>query len=382
MRTDRQRRYKQVFEIALAAALCALIATESTAMAFAQTPPPPRHFGSPRPAVRRFGVPRTPPRQFGVANNRQPALNNIDPAARALLLKMLGAEKTLTISGEQTTLLYRDNGSVVQTTQTVYRDGSNNYRCEFHSPPHLAGEIVVSHDDMSWHYIPSSKTLRISAPHPRHLLTQIGPALAALKKGTASAAVVGSDQIAGLATQIVEIAGADATPTGRVRIWIDPTTGAQLKTEVYDAAGNLQSSSYFTSVNYQPTLPADAFEAPAVPPGTKTEVDRRYDQLSRFPTDSDAGFRVFKPTKLPPGYAFVSASIFQIAGRKAVALRYECGLALLSIFESPQEPNEPAGNAVSSPRAGTVVVNQGSMQFAAMGSLSDQDLLQVLRSLR
>jgi outer membrane lipoprotein-sorting protein len=307
---------------------------------------------------------------------------NLQPEAGRLLRSMLSAESNLSLSGEQTTILFRSNGSEVQSTQTIYRNGADSYRCEFHSPPRLAGEIIVSHGDMSWRYNPAKKELKISAPHPRHLMTQIGPALKALKSGAAQAAVVGSDVVAGVTTQIVAISGTGSTPSASIRIWIDPATGAQLKTEVYDASGSLQSSSFFTSIAYNPTFPPNAFDAPTVPSDTKTDVEQHYSQLNRLPSDAEAGFHVLKPKFLPAGYQFVSASVFQIAGRKAVALRFQGDLTLMSIFESPQDPDQPMSDRTSSPRAGTIVVDRNGMQFAAMGTLDNQTMLSVLQSLK
>jgi hypothetical protein len=54
----------------------------------------------------------------------------------------------------------------------------------------------------------------------------------------------------------------------------------------------------------------------------------------------------------------------------------------LSIFETPIINGNQGNGVARSPRAGTVMLNHDGMRTVAIGQLSEQDLTQVLRSLR
>jgi outer membrane lipoprotein-sorting protein len=307
----------------------------------------------------------------------------IDPVAGALLRKMMKAERDAVMQGEVTTVLYRPDGSgAVTSTETVYRNGPHGYRCEYHSPARLNGELFVSNDAFSWHYIPSRHVLRIGSGHTRRMMTPMGPALRALHAGLAQAQVVGQETVAGQPTEIVQITGASPMSTGSIKLWIDIMTGAQLKTEVYDADGKLQSTSYYTSVDYTPTFAPDTFDQPVVRPDTQTIAEHRDNPLNRIPTDAEAGFHVMSPTYVPYGYTFQSASTFRIGQRKAVAMRYADGLTILSLFQSPATRASGPDGSIQRPRTGTVMLTQGNMQFVAIGTVSDDELLKVAQSMK
>ena len=71
--------------------------------------------------------------------------------ARQLLRRMLAAENHLKFAGDETTILYRSDNHNFATTETVERNGPDNYRLVFHSPTFMAGMIVVTHGNKSWH---------------------------------------------------------------------------------------------------------------------------------------------------------------------------------------------------------------------------------------
>ncbi len=123
---------------------------------------------------------------------------------------------------------------------------------------------------------------------------------------------VGQDTVAGHACVIVQVAARSATPVPWRRFWIDPTNGAQLRIEQYDADGQLQSASYYAQVTYSPVFDKGAFRLPHA--GSKV-VERGFaaPSLTLDQVRAQAGFPVPAPTYLPDGFHFQAGSVSERA---------------------------------------------------------------------
>ena len=304
--------------------------------------------------------------------------------ARSLLRSMLTALQTLSISGEQITTVYR-MGTPVTSSQSVQRIGNKALRMNYHSPPGLAGQIYVDNGQSSWMYRPQEKTLEVGPSRAGRLLQGVGFVKNLLKRGNLSAQVTGQDTIAGRPVWVVQVsAGAQV---GSRRFWIDPANGAQLKIETYDDAGQLQSTSFFTSVTYGVTQALAQFTAPAVPPGVQTVAAPPPPQnLDHFPSAQEAGFALLNPTYLPDGFHFQSATVTTLrVGGRLLQLKYSNGLTLLSLFETQQTgPRGPAsaGPQVRYPRPGVVTTRINDLRVVVIGNVANVELLKVALSLR
>ena len=330
-------------------------------------------------------VPLAPPTT--VAQNGFPGQINgvVDRRTLMLLRRIKRAEQVLTLTGEQVTVLYAERGRPPeQSEQTIYFASALGYRCEYHQPNRLVGEVIVSRADGYWHSIPKRHLLVVGTPRPRHIGVLIGPALRAIRSGQAQAIVTGSDTVAGRAAEVIVISAISSPPRPTARLWIDLATGAQLRTELYDAQGGLRSVSYFTQIDYAPSFQPGVFDPPAVPAGTTTVMQQPPIKLDRLPTDAEAGFHILIPTAVPPGYTFESASIFHYAAARneGVTLRYRNSVSTLSLFERMVKPGDRTqAFGTASPRAGTVIVHRPAMELVAIGALSNGDLLNVLNSM-
>ncbi len=319
------------------------------------------------------------------AESAVPLDGAVDHKTPALLRRIRRAERALILSGEQVTILYSEQGRPPeQSEQTISFDTSRGYRCEYHAPNRLVGEVVVSRPDGYWHSIPRRHLLVVGMPRPRHIGALIGPALRAIRNGQAQASVTGVDTVAGRAAEVIVISATSSPPRPTARLWIDTATGAQLRTELYDAQGGLRSVSYFTQIDYAPSFAAGTFDPLVAVPGTTTVTQQPPVQLNRLPTDAEAGFHVLAPSMVPAGYTFESASIFHYAaaGNQGVTLRYKSNWSTLSLFERVVKPSRAANYGATSPRAGTVIVRRPSIELVAIGSSSNGDLLNVLNSMR
>jgi outer membrane lipoprotein-sorting protein len=320
----------------------------------------------------------------GLRTNRTPRTTALGAGqnnpAYAVLRRAAQADKTIPVIGEQYTTLFGNRS--ITSTQTIYRDGSGDYRCEYHSPQSLDGEIIVSRPDISWHYLPRSHELKVGKGRPHAGQLAVGGMVAAFKSGRAIASLAGQDAVAGRVTDVVMITSSGSGPGGSAKLWIDQQTGILLRTDVSGADNQPISSTYFSSITPNAQFPVGTFDQPQVPANTASTATNQQPILNHIPTDAEAGFHVLTPTYIPAGYSLVFGRVFQVMGRSAISIRYRGNLSTLSVFEAPM-PNPRGGNGVpKSTRAGTVLLNQNGMRTMAIGQLSQEDLTQVLRSLR
>ena len=299
--------------------------------------------------------------------------------ADAILRQAASAGRTIRIYGQQTTVLY--GARTLTSTQTIYRNGREDYRCEFHSPPRMNGVIIVSRPDISWRYNPEKRELKIGKgkQHPGQM--SVGRLVKALKAGQATASLLGTDAVAGRAANVVEIASTGAGPGGSAKLWIDQASGALLRTDLFGPNYQPISSTFYTSINLNPQFPPNAFDEPQVPADTTVTQAQQAPVLPNVPSDAEAGFHVLVPSYVPGGYVFQSAKVFQAMGKNAVSFTYQSNLSTLSVYEAPLDGPDRTGGVPHSPRAGTVMLNDNGMRTVAIGVLDTDQLVQVLRSL-
>lgn len=302
----------------------------------------------------------------------------VDPNALALLQIMLQAKRTLTVSGTQVTTLYQGNRAVT-SVQTITTNGDRAYRMDYQGPSALAGQVVVDNGQVEWHYFPERKTMEVTPSELGNLRERIGPVLNALRRRRLNAVVVGQDQVAGHAAEVVEVSGI-GTYAGARRFWIDPTNGAELRIDIYGPAGGVISTSYYTQVIYSPSLTHSSFNPPDVPADTRITAGITGQTLPGMPTDLQAGFHVLAPAYLPPGFRFESASQSNVGGEPLIGLQYGDGVESLSLYESPLRRLQP--NKIMHPRADVLIVRQNGIRLILIGNLARKDLEQIAQSLR
>jgi len=302
----------------------------------------------------------------------------VDPAARSLLQEMLNAERSLVLSGQQTTVLYRPLRTVI-SQQWVIRNGDHAYRMEYQQPEQMAGQVVVDNGQLEWHYFPRRKTMEVTPSRIGRMRDRIGPVLRALNRGSLSVQITGQDRVAGHDVQIIQISPA-GTFRGARRYWVDPTNGAQLKIETYGPDGQLESISYFTQVTYNAPLDRGAFAPPHVPAETRIVSATPGQTLAAAPSDTQAGFHVLQPTYLPAGFRFQSATQSQVGGEPLIGLQYGDGVTVLSVYENPLRRPQP--DKIMHPRHGVLVVRQGGIRLFLIGNLPDAEMSRIAQSLK
>ena len=293
-----------------------------------------------------------------------------DPAAAALLRRMLASENNLALSGTQVTVV--SGGATSE--QHVLRNGARALRLDYLRPPQMKGEQIVDNGRNYYHFLPEQHRWETQPSQVQSLRVRVPQVLGQVRRGELRVQMLGQDTVAGRACSVIGVTASGNSPSAR-KFWIDPTNGAQLKIEQYNAAGELLSVSYYTSVTYNPPLNGHSFD----PPSGGGTVSSRPGPQPTVPTEAQVGFAVLQPSFLPRGFHFQSASVSMFHGKKVASLRYANGLNVLSLFETPDNGRTAINRF---PRPGVLVARRGSVKMVLVSSLGRKVLENVVNSLR
>ncbi len=330
------------------------------ALAGPQLPPRPAHLP-------RFAPPR-------------PATTAADPAAQDLLRRMLQAENTLPLAGNQVTLVVRD-GLDVSSEQRVQRNGARALRLDYVRPARLAGELVVDDGRFYCHFVPAKDTLELSPSRVQNLRVRVPQVIQSVRSGRLAVQQAGQDTVAGHLCIILQVTPRSGGPSQR--FWVDPANGAQLRNEQYDSAGHLLSASYYTQIVYNPVFDKATFKLPA---GGGKVVASGFSapSLTLEQVRAQAGFTVLTPSILPPGFRLQGGSVSDRRAARVAELRYVSGAGVLSVFETPDRSG--GGNERQArpqhPRRGILFGRRAGLKIVVIGNLSSAELDSVLASLR
>ena len=302
-----------------------------------------------------------------------------DSAAQDLLKRMLQAENSLALTGDQVTTVSRD-GLDVSSEQQVMRAGARALRLVYVRPPRLAGEEILDNGRFYCHLIPTKDTLELSPSRIGNLRVRVPQVIGQIRSGRLIAQTVGQDVVAGHDCVVVQVAAQSAAAVPWRRFWIDPTNGAQLRIEQYGADGQLQSASYYTQVTYNPVFDGSTFRLPNA--GSRV-IERGFaaPSLTLDQVRSQAGVPVPTPSDVPEGFHFQAGSVSDARGRKVIQLRYVNGVNVLSVFETPDTLGG-GPSRMEHPRQGVLYGRQAGMKVVVIANLNSGQLEQVLTSLR
>lgn len=305
------------------------------------------------------------------------ALGQSDQPAQDLLKRMLQAENSLALTGDQVTTVSR-NGLDLSSEQQVQRDGARALRIDYLRPARLAGEQIIDNGRFYCHLMPAKDTLELSPSRIQSLRVRVPEVIAQIRAGRLVVQSMGRDVVAGYACEVVQASARSSAPVPWRRFWIDPTNGAQLRIEQYEADGRLQSVSYYTQVTYNPRLDAAAFRLPAT--GSKVVTSGfATPSLTLDQVRAQAGFPVLAPTYLPQGFTYQAGSVSEARRGRVIELRYFNGANTLSVFETP---GGPGSSRMQHPRHGVLFGRQAGMKVVLIGNLGNGELEKALTSLR
>ena len=331
--------------------------------------------------LRHIKLRRNPPPRLAPIHVNAPrvAAAASDSAAQGTLKQMLQAENSLSLSGDQITMVAR-GGLDLSSEQQVQRRGAKALRIDYKRPARLAGEEIIDNGRFYCHLFPARDTLELSPSRIQTLRVRVPEVIRQMRSGNLIVQSAGQDTVAGHACQIVTAAARSASPVPFRKFWIDPTNGAQLRIEQYDAAGHLQSASYYTQVVYNPVFDKTAFRLPSAG-GKVIMTGFAAPTLTLDQVRSQAGFAVQAPTTLPDGFHYQGGSASDLRGHRVIEMRYFNGANALSVFETPSlKDNGP--DRTGHPRRGVLFGRQAGLKVVIIGNLENEEMNKVLASLK
>jgi negative regulator of sigma E activity len=243
----------------------------------------------------------------------------------------------------------------------------------------------VDNGRLFYHYVPATNSLEAGPSRIGTLIDRVPQVLDQIKRNALSVQWIGEDTVAGHACGVIEVAPNGINQSPRRRFWVDPTNGAQLRIDAYDAAGQLVSSSYYTAVSYNPPLAPGDFSPPAAPKDARPVASEPVGPTLTLPqAQALAGFSIAQPSYLPAGFRLQSVSLQDFRRSKLVALRYVNGLNVLSLFETPLGPNAkvpPGPLRINHPRRGVSTLTQNGLRIILVGNLTPDEMDRMISSL-
>lgn len=252
-----------------------------------------------------------------------------DPRAVQLLRRMVQAERTQAYTAREATL-----GPGRETEEAVKHDPKRGIRRESLRP---VGEIFVDNYSRSWLLSTRGRTLTERPSLAKRL--QVGDAVKRLLKQKMPVDIVGEERVAGRVADIVSVTVNGRVPQGQVsrRFWIDRETGLRLRSEDRGPGGRILASTYYLSVDMNPSFAPEDFVRPIPPTDFKSITEDRqtyhnYDEVAR------AGVTVRRPGYLPAGFRLRNIEVTRKSGGKRVeqriSQRFDNGLSLLTLVQS------------------------------------------------
>lgn len=145
--------------------------------------------------------------------------------------------------------------------------------------------------------------------------------------------VVGREKIAGREADILSLRPRESQGESK-RLWIDGDTKVTLKTQTYDAAGDMVGESEFEDIRFVDDIQDSVFIAVT---GYGSEAVETSHPQRRSVLEVKLGFPILEPEYLPPGYVFDRSFLYTCpcgCGMHSALLSYTDGANRVSIFET------------------------------------------------
>jgi outer membrane lipoprotein-sorting protein len=202
--------------------------------------------------------------------------------------------------------------------------------------------------------------------------------------------IAGSETVASRKAEILSLRPRSSDGESK-RLWVDRETKVVVKSQTYDAAGNLIGESESEKIKFVKDVPDSVFIA-VTGYGSRIPETTRPESLSGL--KKRLGFTILQPVDLPPGYVFDQSFVYTCpcgCGMQSALLSYTDGANRLSIFEtnvvhedaessfcSSADPekrhrvsNYGSGLVVSATKDGIVCVVVGNLSKEALTRVAD-----------
>lgn len=308
-----------------------------------------------------------------------------------LVKKSFWAEKTLNYEGTQVNIIDLGKGMENNTVQ-VFHAGLNKSRLEYLSDGKVY-RIVLDDGLNFWDYRVKEKQVikKNSQERDKNTYGQ----LVLLKKNYLFK-VVGNERIAEQNCTIISIYRKN-TGILMKKIWQDQRTGLLLKIETYDLKGKLNSIFYFKRILYKSFIPKSKFVL-NIPENVKhLTVGKRSNSLTLQEIQQKIGqLPIYLPAYIPKGYVLDNTVLNEYKSQRIVHTRYSDGVNAISFFQSSKpitfHPGKQVYQAVRLSIGIGYIIKEDNLRiliwerqgkhFAAVGHLSDANLIKIANSIR
>lgn len=171
------------------------------------------------------------------------------PEGARLLQRAISARLTLKLSGER--LVTLPDGLTIR--ERIQRSGMR-LRIQITEPESLRESVAVEDGIQRRQFVPDRNEIRIMPSKEAEFYDRMR---GSLRAGPRQLRVADGGTVAGRATRVVALPSPGNE--GRARFWVDPATGAVLKSEVTGPEGERVASFEFLSVSFDPEFDPGTF---------------------------------------------------------------------------------------------------------------------------
>lgn len=298
-----------------------------------------------------------------------------------------GAEERLTLRATLNTATFSRQSSV--SSQVVVCRKPGCCRWEYQAPA-LKGLVMIEKGEAVIRLDPAQKIACIDCS-----CRDAGVFDLLLKNYTVTAER--TESIIGRAADVLVIKHREAGHPSK-KVWVDRATNLILRSEYYSSDGELTALTFYTDIDWKPTLHGSLFEVPddwkKVTVGNEPGKHWDRERLSK-----EVGFNVHEPAYLPPGFALDGLHLYHCrCGTPSAQLRYVDGLNSVSVFERfTQCPGRGRGRGFGwgkgrgggrncellATQPGRMLVRQvGDLSYVLIGDLPEAELSRIADSIK
>jgi len=232
--------------------------------------------------------------------------------------------------GTETIIFWSENGKSISCESKVFFKSPNKMRIEYKGSKNLSKYIVI--DDGEYEYLYNTAKNIVTTSISFYKTDNIDKNFDLLKKNY-DLISLGSENIAGRATDIVAIKPKNPENPLLRKIWIDKKYHIILQDKIFQNE-QLLHLSHFITIDFPEDLPDKLF---VLPQNIKNvlKTDKETSFLDIESAKKKINFKLLVPKFIPEEYIFDKVDLVKKKNYEFVRIQYTDGLNVLSLFETP-----------------------------------------------
>gem|GEM_PF-3577176 len=255
-----------------------------------------------------------------------------------LLRKVLVNDSMVPYEGRQMVELSSGRHTEATITQEIHPRYNYDY-IRYVMPSRVANRVIINEGNLHWEYDPKLHlAIRHFSERDKPAPSQIAYILHLIKINYYLKVHPRPVNMVGRACWILEI---DPKLKDRYRRvwWVDGANGFVLRRDIYNTAGEMISSSSYTSIRYHPKVKMALFHF-TPPKGTRVITKAPLRLLHNYHETVKTAPRWARiPQVLGDGFVFQSAQYVEVKKLRSLHLQYFDGICTLSVIQVPGKFN-------------------------------------------